>query len=267
MTPSDFARTREPESPSLPGGVSAGESTQSPAIRSSLVSASTVAKKSTATTYDEPADDVRNGCAGNAPEPPSATSRQKRDGKSVAVARERDRQAEQEAKRIRYSLSLPVCGKSAEAIRKRVAAFRRALEAAVIDARGGISLADACAINTACAGERHSSLCASWLRRDADKLTPSERLAHAKGMLEGSERRDKAVTSLRLPGGATEASGGNPSDLYATLQAELAAERTEQAEKTTPTAPTPTEPNGPALVPLSPPATAPVVILHDPDEI
>jgi hypothetical protein len=182
--------------------------------------------------------------------PPATSSGKKRGGSGGVAVRPRDRVAEREARKVRYSLALPQCGAAVESITRRVKSFRRALEAAVIDARGGISLTDACAISTACAAERHLSLCAAWLKRDADKLTPSERLQHSKGMLEGSEKRDRAVQSLKLPGGASEAAGGNPADLYARLAKDV--EQAATPGEPTSAAATPETPDGPAPRPLAP---------------
>lgn len=139
-------------------------------------------------------------------------------GKPVLAARVRDRQAEAAMAKLRYSLGLPSVGKSAEIIRKRVSGFRRALEAAVIAAHGEISLTDACSINTACAGERHSSLAAAEIRKNGDAMKPAEKLAYMAAMLSGAQTRDRAVEKLRL----APADGNDLASLYADLAREAA---------------------------------------------
>lgn len=76
--------------------------------------------------------------------------------------------------------------------------FRVAVEQAVLDAHGSISLTHACLIATAARWERHGLLALRWLRERHDALDDSQRLAYSKAIAEASERRDKAIAALRL---------------------------------------------------------------------
>lgn len=79
-----------------------------------------------------------------------------------------------------------------------VSELRRAIEAAVITARGSVGLVDAAAIQTACRWERHALLCGRWLRkhvRGNDACRAAELL---RDIANASSNRDKALGSLHL---------------------------------------------------------------------
>src|SRR5262245_48478953 len=61
-------------------------------------------------------------------------------------------------------------------VEHRIKRFRRQLEESVDAIKGEVSLVDAAAINSACKWERHGLLTQHWLRHEAEKLSPSERL-------------------------------------------------------------------------------------------
>lgn len=268
MTPSDFARTREPESPSLPGGVSGAESTRSTTTSIPLKDTSTAAKKSGETSCDTSSDGMCAPREQPLPQPPSATSRRQASGKRGSSGRVRNLEAEKAARIARCGLTLGSCGKVAEQARRSVGVFRKVLEQCVLQAHGVIAIPAVLAINTAARWELHAQMTTAFLRRDEATLSASERLAHSAAIANAATQRDKAVERLRLPGSTVEASGGTLADFYASLE-QQAQQASSEPEKPTSTAPTPTEPNGPALVRSSPPTVTvpPAFTLCDPDEV
>jgi hypothetical protein len=84
-------------------------------------------------------------------------------------------------------------------------AFRRELEAVVIKMKGAISISDAAAINSATKWEQHGLLARYWLRKEIDKLTPSDRLRFSEAIARASDARDKAIRALDLDQHAREA--------------------------------------------------------------
>jgi hypothetical protein len=77
--------------------------------------------------------------------------------------------------------------------------FRRELEAAVMEARGEITLTDAAFINTAYRAERHAQLAQRWLAIEAESMEPADRLSYSREVVRASESRDKAIAALSLP--------------------------------------------------------------------
>jgi hypothetical protein len=58
---------------------------------------------------------------------------------------------------------------------------------------------DAALINTAFRAERHAQLAQRWLAREADSMTPADRLSYSREVARASEARDKAIAALDLP--------------------------------------------------------------------
>lgn len=83
-------------------------------------------------------------------------------------------------------------------IQKIINKFRAALERAVIDAKGEIDVNDAATINTACRLERHSQMAQKWLREEAEKLSPADRLRFSAEIGRASVERDRALRALGL---------------------------------------------------------------------
>jgi hypothetical protein len=77
--------------------------------------------------------------------------------------------------------------------------FRRELEAAVMEARGEITLVDAAYVNTAYRAERHAQLAQRWLAMEAAEMTPADRLNYSREVVRASAERDKAIAALDLP--------------------------------------------------------------------
>lgn len=84
-------------------------------------------------------------------------------------------------------------------IRKATLDFRRQVESEVLAARGEITLADAACINTAFRAERHAQLAQRWLSKEAENMTPADRLNYSREVVKASEARDKAIAALDLP--------------------------------------------------------------------
>jgi hypothetical protein len=81
---------------------------------------------------------------------------------------------------------------------KSAAALRLALESAVVEAHGSISLTHACLIATASRWERHGAV-ASWLfRLHSADMTHDQRLTYSREIARASAERDKAIERLRL---------------------------------------------------------------------
>ncbi len=70
--------------------------------------------------------------------------------------------------------------------------------AALLDAKGEIGIVDAAAINSVLKWERHGLLAAHWLRKEADKLSASDRLRFSEAIAKASDNRDKNIRSLCL---------------------------------------------------------------------
>lgn len=83
-------------------------------------------------------------------------------------------------------------------IENRVNSLRRQVECALIEAKGEISIIDAAGVNSVLKWERHGLLAAHWLRKEADKLSVSDRLKFSEAIARASDARDKALRSLGL---------------------------------------------------------------------
>ncbi len=83
-------------------------------------------------------------------------------------------------------------------VENRVNSLRRQVEAALIESKGGIDIVDAAAINSILKWERHGLLAAHWLRKEAEKLSVSDRLRFSEAIAKASDNRDKNIRSLGL---------------------------------------------------------------------
>jgi hypothetical protein len=72
------------------------------------------------------------------------------------------------------------------------------VEAALMAAKGEISIVDAAAINSILKWERHGLLAAHWLRHEAEKLSASDRLRFSEAIAKASDNRDRNIASLGL---------------------------------------------------------------------
>jgi hypothetical protein len=103
--------------------------------------------------------------------------------------------------------------------------FRRAVEDAVMEAKGEIGLVDACRISTAYRAERTAQLAQRWLLREAENLSAADRLAYAREVVRVSESRDRAIAALGLE--------KRPQDIWQALHAALPA-TTDNGKEATP---------------------------------
>jgi hypothetical protein len=88
--------------------------------------------------------------------------------------------------------------KGARYIQHRINALRRELEAAVVAAKGEVSLVDAATIQTAVKYEAHGCLAQRWLRLNEGEMKPLERLQFSREIANASSQRDKAIAALEL---------------------------------------------------------------------
>ena len=83
-------------------------------------------------------------------------------------------------------------------VEKRTNAFRRQVEALVIDLKGEIGVMDAAAINSVVKWERHACLALHWLRKEEATMSPTDRLKFSEAICKASDARDRALAKLRL---------------------------------------------------------------------
>jgi hypothetical protein len=83
-------------------------------------------------------------------------------------------------------------------VERNVNAFRRLVEAAVVESVGRIGVMEAALINSAARHETHAQLAIRWLRLGMDTLEPMERLAISKAIGAASSERDRCLKALGL---------------------------------------------------------------------
>lgn len=81
---------------------------------------------------------------------------------------------------------------------RRTNVFRQFIEAAVMEAKGEITLIDASSINTAIRWERHAILAGHYLNKELDSLTPDQRLSYSREVANASTQRDKCLRALGI---------------------------------------------------------------------
>jgi hypothetical protein len=91
--------------------------------------------------------------------------------------------------------------KGSENDRRRVARFTRALQVAVLEVKGTITIIDAATIQSAARWERHARLCGRWLRLEAEKFSPDQRLNFSREIAKASESRDRCLRLLGIDRG------------------------------------------------------------------
>lgn len=102
---------------------------------------------------------------------------------------------------LRHGLTNGQLPPGAKYIQNRIDKFRRNLEGLVEALKGSVSVIDAAAINSACKWERHGLLAQRWLRKEAEKLTATERLKFSEAIAKASDQRDKNLRLLGLDRG------------------------------------------------------------------
>ena len=88
--------------------------------------------------------------------------------------------------------------KGCEYIENRVNSLCRQVEDALLELKEGINIVDAASVNSILKWERHGLLAAHWLRHEAEKLSPTERLKFSEAIAKASDSRDKALRALNL---------------------------------------------------------------------
>ncbi|MGE0760613.1 MAG: hypothetical protein AB7O38_26615 [Pirellulaceae bacterium] len=99
---------------------------------------------------------------------------------------------------VRHGLTAGTLPKGAAYIARSTGQFRTALEGAIVERKGEISLHDAAVIQTAIRWERHALLVQRWLRRELADLSPDQRLAFSRDVARASAERDKCLKILGL---------------------------------------------------------------------
>jgi len=99
---------------------------------------------------------------------------------------------------IRHGIKAGKLPKGCLYIERRANALRRQLEAAVIEAKGQVTLIDAATIQTVCEWEKHAALCQRWLRKQGDAMKPSEFLEFSREIAKARDGRNKALAALKL---------------------------------------------------------------------
>jgi hypothetical protein len=97
-------------------------------------------------------------------------------------------------------LALGSLPKGASYVRRCMGSLRKVFEQAVLAKRGEISPVEAALINSAVRHEGAAMLLTRWLRKGADTMTDSDRLAYLRDIGRETDRRDKCLKSLRLDG-------------------------------------------------------------------
>lgn len=83
--------------------------------------------------------------------------------------------------------------------------FRKALEAAVADARGEVGWMDAALINEAVVAEVHAATCAWAIRNRITTMSTADLVVCSKEILRSKEVRNKALSKLKLTRDAKDA--------------------------------------------------------------
>ncbi len=77
-------------------------------------------------------------------------------------------------------------------------AYRRALEGAVLDAHGSISVVHGHLIDSACAATVHAGICRWLMRERIGSMNTGDILACSKSLVQAKQSRDQAVKALNL---------------------------------------------------------------------
>lgn len=108
----------------------------------------------------------------------------------------------------RNGMTIGALGKGNGHIVVSLRQLRAALESAVTEQYGEVSLLHSAYINTACRHERTAQLSQRWLKENPD-LPLADRLNLVRGIGAASDARDRALEKLKL--------GTKPADLWADL--------------------------------------------------
>lgn len=98
----------------------------------------------------------------------------------------------------RHGMVLGTLPEDCDHIKRSLSRIRNALEAAVMEAKGEISIPDAASIITVLRWERHAALALRWMTKEYVMLNVDQRLTLSRDIARASSERDKALASLRL---------------------------------------------------------------------
>lgn len=99
---------------------------------------------------------------------------------------------------LRHGLNAGKLPRKLAFVENAVNAFRRRLEAIVLEVKGEVTIGDAATINSACKWERHGMLAQAWLRKEESSMTVDQRLKFSETIAKASDARDKCIRSLGL---------------------------------------------------------------------
>lgn len=99
---------------------------------------------------------------------------------------------------LRHGLRCGALPKGCKRIESETRELRRALEDAVVRARGAISVVDAATISRATRWAIHERLAARWLATKADELTADQSLRFSSETVRAATERDRAIADLDI---------------------------------------------------------------------
>jgi hypothetical protein len=117
------------------------------------------------------------------------------------------------SKLSRRRLTVGELPKPMVAVKREGRAYRRAIEAAVLDAKGDIGLTDAHLIDTATAAVIQAGICRWLLRNKIEGMSTADVRGCSQDIVKAKERRDAAVKALGLD------VKPEPMDLHAYIEA------------------------------------------------
>ena len=100
--------------------------------------------------------------------------------------------------RTRHGLSAGQLPRGCSYVAALTIQLRKALEAAVIEAKGELSLIDIATVQTCIRWERHALLAQRWLRKSAADMTHDQRLSYSREIARASAERDRSLRSLGI---------------------------------------------------------------------
>lgn len=116
---------------------------------------------------------------------------------------------------VRHGLKAGSLPKGCSYVAKITAEIRQSIERAVVEAKGEISLPDACRIQTFLRWERHALLAQRWLRMQAETMDANTVLTFSRDIAKASAERDKCLAALGIDKQQVSPAGGVTFDVAA----------------------------------------------------
>ena len=98
---------------------------------------------------------------------------------------------------LKHGLSAGKLPKGASYVMRMTSRLSESLEAEALEVRGRLGVYELACINSAIRWERHALLCQRWLR-EAEDLTPDQKIAFSREIARASSERDKSLKALGL---------------------------------------------------------------------